>query len=182
MKIIQFALDLNYVNVYLTFDEATKDAFLVDCGAFTDDIHGAIKSHGLQLRFLLLTHTHYDHINGISELKKSYPVPIYAAESGYDHQVAEGDTIPFCDETMRVFETPGHTPDGVCYIIRDRVFVGDAIFSGAVGGTASRENFWQQNRAVWDKVLHLPGNTTIYPGHGAPSTVEVERLYNPFFA
>lgn len=181
MKVMQFPLELNYVNVFLCFDENSKEAVMVDCGAFEKQIQSFIQEHDLDLKLLLLTHLHYDHIDGVKDFKKAFKVPIYSSTKQYDKQVSEGDRIPFGNHEIEVFETTGHTTDGVSYYVKGAVFVGDAIFSGAVGGTSRRAQFKEQIGNVWNKILTLPEDTMIYPGHGAPSLVGVERIYNPFF-
>lgn len=181
MKIVQFALQVNYVNTFLAFDAGSKDAFLVDCGAFEEPIKEFVEKHNLNLKYLLLTHSHYDHVDGVRDFKSSFNVPVYSGTDSYDHRISEGDTIRFGNDAIRIFATPGHTADGVSYYIAAAVFVGDAIFSGAVGGTTDRQHFEEETTHVWQKILTLPDQTVIYPGHGAPSLVVIERLYNPFF-
>jgi len=181
MKVVHFPLEVNYVNVFLAISETSNEAFLIDCGAWDQSIQNYILKNKIELRFLLVTHTHYDHIDGISEFKQSFDVPIYSATPRYDQEVSEGDEIPFDDGKIAVLETPGHIADGVSYHLDRTVFVGDAIFAGAVGGTASRGLFEEGIRHVREKILTLPAETEIYPGHGAPSLVGVERLFNPFF-
>jgi len=182
MEVIQFTFDeVNYVNLFLAYDKASRDAFLVDCGAFGPEIVKTIEKYGLNLKFLLLTHSHYDHVDGLAEFKKTFSLPIYAAEAKFGTRVTEEDTIPFAGKTIRIFATPGHTTDSLAYFVGDAVFAGDAIFSGAVGGTSDTNTFWQQNQHVRNKILSLPAETRIFCGHGAPSVVGVERLYNPFF-
>lgn len=182
MNVIQFTLDdVNYVNVFLAYRRESKNAFLVDCGAFTPAMSATIERLHLRLNFLLITHPHYDHTNGIAEFRKHFDLPVYAADSQHGERVSEGETIPFDDTVIRVLDTSGHTEEGVSFWIRDAVFVGDAIFSGAVGGTGNRDAFWRQNRNVAQKILTLPEETRIFCGHGAPSVVAIERLYNPFF-
>lgn len=181
MKVIQFALDINYSNAFLAWNETTRDAFLVDCGQFNPEIPALVRRENLTLRFILVTHSHYDHIDGLAECKKAFQVPSYAFFKSADRRIAEGDVIPFDDDAISVFETPGHIADGVSYYVNKAVFVGDAIFAGAVGGTSSRANFEEEITHVKNKILSLPDDTVIYPGHGAPSLVAVERIYNPFF-
>lgn len=181
MRVIQIPLDVNYSNAFLAWDESTREAFLVDCGEFTPEIPALIRDNKLNLKFVLVTHTHYDHVDGITELKENFSVPIYAFSKNYDKKIAEGDTIAFANMEISVFATPGHIDDGVSYYVNKAVFVGDAIFAGAVGGTASRTDFETEVAHVKNSILSLPDDTVIYPGHGAPSLVGVERLYNPFF-
>ena len=181
IRVEQFVLDVNYVNSYLCYDTETREAFLVDCGEVPAALSHFLEDNGLELKFVLLTHSHYDHVDGLPRLRKQYPVPAYANAKGDDQRAGEGDIIRFGDRVVQVFETPGHTSDGVCYHIADAVFVGDALFAGAVGGTSARPNHEEQLRAVAAKVFSLPDDTIVYPGHGAITTVGVERLYNPFF-
>lgn len=181
MQVKHFPLNTNYVNSFLCYDSSTKEAFLVDCGAFEEQIEAFVSENDLNLAFLLLTHSHYDHEDGVSDFRKVYQVPIYASFGQYDRKLSEGDRVQFGPSEISVLATPGHTPDSVSFYIKPFVFVGDAIFSGAVGGTAARSYFEEETRHVWQNILTLPDNTIIYPGHGAPSLVGVERLYNPFF-
>lgn len=182
MKVISFTLDVNYVNVYLAVDEQSQAAFLVDCGAFVAEMEETIRRMDLDLKFLLITHTHYDHVDGIPDFRKLFQAPIYSATDKWDVRVSAADTIAFGARAIKILATPGHTADGISFYIENAVFVGDAIFAGAVGGTTTREHFKQQQAAVRDKILTLPDATMIYPGHGASSLVGVERLHNPFFA
>jgi glyoxylase-like metal-dependent hydrolase (beta-lactamase superfamily II) len=129
----------------------------------------------------LITHSHYDHVAGIKKFKQAFKVPIYSSTKDYDHQISEGDKIGIGNYEIAVFETRGHTTDGVSYYVAGSVFVGDAIFSGAVGGTTSRSQFVEETSHVWQKILSLPDDTVIYPGHGALSLVGIERVFNPFF-
>ncbi len=181
IRVEQFVLDVNYANAYLCYDTETRDSFLVDCGELPAGLDPFLQQHDLKLTFALVTHSHYDHTDGVPALKERYGVPVYANAPGYDRHVSDGDVIPFGDHRIVVLATPGHTTDGVCYSIADAVFVGDALFAGAVGGTSARPNHEEQLRAVVQKVFALPDDTIVYPGHGAATTVGVERLYNPFF-
>ena len=181
MRIIHFPLATNYVNSFLCFTGSCNEAFLVDCGEFDKQIENFILENKLHLKYLLLTHTHYDHVDGVKMIKKKFDVPVYSATDKYDRQVKDGDRIPFGTNDIVVMSTPGHTSDSVSFYVDKAVFVGDAIFSGAVGGTSARSMFEEEIGHVSNKILSLPSDTAIYPGHGAPSLVGIERLYNPFF-
>ncbi len=181
LRVKAFPLSVNYVNAFLCYDEAAREAFLVDCGAWEPAIPAFLKDRDLHLRFLLLTHAHYDHVDGVDALQRDARVPVYSAAKRFGKVVSEGDRIPFAGVEIAVLATPGHTSDGLAFYVPPFVFVGDAIFAGAVGGTADRAHFEEETGHVWAKILSLPDDTLILPGHGAPSTVGVERLYNPFF-
>ncbi len=181
MKIIHFPLETNYVNSFLCFDENTKKTFLVDCGAFEDRIKRFVTKNNFELEFLLITHAHYDHVDGVNQFRESFQVPVYSSTKKYSHQIAGGDKISFGNTEISVLATPGHTSDSASFYLEKAVFVGDAIFSGAVGGTATRQQFEEETRHIWNKILSLPDDTVIYPGHGSSTLVGVERLFNPFF-
>ncbi len=181
MRVKQFVLQVNYVNSFVCYDPHTRHAFLVDCGAFEDALTEFLERRQLTLQFLLLTHSHYDHVDGLGDFRKRFNVPVYAADQKYGRVVREGETVPFAGREVQVLATPGHTPDGLSFYLPPFVFVGDAIFAGAVGGTSARAQFEEEIGHVWRKILTLPDETLILPGHGAPSTVGVERRFNPFF-
>ena len=129
----------------------------------------------------MITHSHYDHIGGLNDFKKAFNAPVYAYELQDSLPVSEGDVIPFNKQKIHVMTTPGHISDGISFYIAPHVFVGDAIFAGAVGGTPDRTHFLEEIEHAENKIFSLPDDTIIYPGHGASTTVGIERLFNPFF-
>ncbi|RMF70310.1 MAG: MBL fold metallo-hydrolase, partial [Calditrichaeota bacterium] len=104
MRVVQLTLQVNYANVFLAIDEKSGDAFLVDCGAFEEQVRSAIEGLSGELKFLLLTHSHYDHVDGLEKFKQAWNVPVYAFDSRFGRRVREGDTIPFAGDEIAVLE------------------------------------------------------------------------------
>jgi glyoxylase-like metal-dependent hydrolase (beta-lactamase superfamily II) len=172
------------INGYLLADRSTGVGAFVDPGGWRDEIGAFIESQGVELRHILFTHGHWDHTEGLVEFGRRYAVQCWA---GVDEVRAAsrvlhgGETIEIGRQVVRVFSTPGHTAGGVSYWAGDRVFTGDALFCGSVGGTDSAEAARGQVEAVRAHIFSLPDDTLVLPGHGPMSTVAAERYGNPFF-
>jgi glyoxylase-like metal-dependent hydrolase (beta-lactamase superfamily II) len=181
LAVLHFELSVNYANAYVLYDKITRDAVLVDCGEFDKRIAEALASLQLSLSAILITHSHYDHVGGLDAFREKFPVPVYARAMPGTTTVEDGDVIPFSAREIQVLATPGHIDDGISFYVAPYAFVGDAIFAGAVGGTSDRARFLQEVSHVRDQIFNLPDATIIYSGHGAPTSVAIERLFNPFF-
>lgn len=172
---------------YLVGDEASGEVAWIDPAQYDASLVAMIRQRGWKVVALLVTHGHYDHTGGVQPALKELCCPVYvhAADaggwSGEIRKVREGDRIALGGLQAQVHETGGHTPGSLTYRIRGYLFVGDALFAGSVGGTASRSAFERQQRAVVEKVFADGDDAVICPGHGPMSTVGVERCYNPFF-
>jgi hydroxyacylglutathione hydrolase len=146
-------------NAYLVWDERSKEAFFVDSGAPLDALHEAVEREGLTVKALLTTHTHHDHVAGDRELAERYGV-----EPTQSAGFAQG--IP----------TPGHADDHVTFVVDGLCFSGDLLFKDAVGGGPDagpiRESVF--------KLLDLPDDTRVLPGHTEETTIGREREENPF--
>lgn len=187
-------------NCYLVFDEQTKNAFLIDASRPCAKIKKFIAEKKLALKFIIFTHGHFDHISGYSE----FDVPFYVHPQ--DDEFLRDPRINaslFCgapitlDKTPILFEdkvplkfegyeievihTPGHTPGSVCFYLNDWLFSGDTLFYHSIGRTdiplASSEDILN---SIKQKLLILPEDTKVYPGHGAVTTIGREKTNNPF--
>ncbi|MDR2682898.1 MAG: MBL fold metallo-hydrolase [Dysgonamonadaceae bacterium] len=209
MQIKLFEFNPVCVNTYLLYDE-TKEAALIDCGAFTSgeqkQINDFIDREGLVLKRLLNTHRHFDHLLGNRFIYETYGLqPEYhEAEDtlpGLKQQtqlfgmrvdqepvsagrrIADGEEIRFGHTTLQALLTPGHSPGSLSFYCAGAgcVFTGDALFRHDIGRTdlwgGSEETLVQ---AIRTRLLTLPDNTVIYPGHGPASTVQEEKFYNPY--
>ncbi len=188
-------------NNYLIIDEQTKEAALIDCSAIDNDINTTLNEYGATLKYILLTHGHFDHIAGIRNnpdikvfmhkndlewLKKvNQYLPMFGMSEitvpQVDVFVQDGDVIKLGDLEIRVLHTPGHTQGGVCYLIDGNLFSGDTIFREAVGRCdLEGGDFNQIVESIENKIFTLPPNTLIYPGHGKTTSVEWEKEHNRF--
>jgi len=162
-----------------------KEAILIDPGCIDEKIIDFIERNDYALRGILITHDHQNHIHGLRTLKKIYDVPIYAL----NHEVAElktvlikdGDILKVGPFTVEVFSIPGHSADSAVFRIANLLFTGDAMTSGLVGSTNSSYGAALEVSSLRSKVLSLPGNYVVLPGHGPPSTLEAERRFNTGF-
>lgn len=191
-------------NNYLIVDEKTKDAALIDCSSIDDRIDEEIKKQGANLKYILLTHGHFDHIAGIrpNRFKNNPQIVMHKADSDWlnnanqylpmfgmpeitipkvDVFVEDGDTIQLGSLEIKVLHTPGHTQGGVCYLVDGNLFSGDTIFREAVGRCdLEGGNFNQIVESIEDKIFTLSPETVIYPGHGNITSVEWEKEHNRF--
>ena len=184
----RLCLSVNDANAYLIACPATRQALLVDAGEDPQELDAVLQEHDLTLRSIFLTHGHYDHVDGVDDLKARYPLEVALSRTDADffgvpadRLLEPGDALQVGEFEGMLVETSGHTPGGLSLIIGGYAFVGDALFAGAVGGTAGRGQFEQQIRCVRENLLSLPDSTIVCPGHGPCSTIGVERVYNGFF-
>lgn len=188
-----------FTNMYLIADEKTKEGILIDAGAGIDKIINFIENAQIKLKYVILTHCHVDHIAGTRMLKKEYPkvqivineedkdgladssinmCELLGVENNFlnaDITVKEGDVLEFGELQAYIIHTPGHTAGSMCILIKDALFSGDTIFKGTRGRTdlktgSERELLW----SIKDKILKLPEDTIIYPGHGATTIIKDE--------
>ena len=191
-------------NNYLIVDEKTKDAALIDCSSIDDRIDEEIEKQGANLKYILLTHGHFDHIAGIrpNRFKNNPQIVMHKADLDWlnnanqylpmfgmpeitipkvDIFVEDGDTIQLGSLEIKVLHTPGHTQGGVCYLVDGNLFSGDTIFREAVGRCdLEGGNFNQIVESIEDKIFTLPAKTVIYTGHGNITSVEWEKEHNRF--
>ncbi len=175
------------VNSYLVWDAETRDAIVFDTGSDATELLHTIVFNGLKVRCILLTHTHGDHIFELDRVveKTSASIHTNIREPMEDAATfSEGATFECGSLRVSTLLTNGHSPGGTTFVISGLTLpvaiVGDSLFAGSVGGAA---NAWQQaltnNR---EKILSLPQETVICPGHGPLTTVALELVNNPFFA
>jgi len=195
------------VNCYILGDEETKEAVVIDPGGDEDKILEALKYAELNLKYIIDTHGHFDHVDANQPLKEATgaKIAIHEADaqmlsqpsaeamfftgnrvrvSQADLLLKEDDLISFGPYRLKVLYTPGHTPGSISLVLEGfpYVYVGDLLFAGSIGRTdfpgGSFDNLIQ---AVRTKIFPLGDRYAVYPGHGPVTTVGQERKYNPFF-
>ncbi len=205
MKINQYVVGPVQTNCYFVINEDTKETIIIDPGASADKLAEKAEADGLKPVAILLTHGHFDHATGARELADAFGIKIYAYEG--EKETLEnpqinaswmvGQKLVFsADEFLkdeqendlagfhiRVLFTPGHTPGGCCYYFpyEDVVFTGDSLFCMSIGRTDFEKGSMSDLvRSVKEKLMTLPDRTTVYPGHNDITSIENERMYNPY--
>jgi len=204
MKIKTYVLLPEFeTNTYLIWDTDTKDALLIDAAAPDQVLVNDIKKSDLKLKYLFLTHGHGDHIAGNEMIKNQFnpQIGIHALDaemltdplknlSNYwnynvispeaDIIFKDGDTFHVGKSELKVIHTPGHTRGGVCFLIENLLFSGDTLFAESVGRTDLPGGDYKTLLKSIDKLFQLPDSIKVYPGHGPVTTVEDEKIGNPF--
>ncbi|NMA92764.1 MAG: MBL fold metallo-hydrolase [Firmicutes bacterium] len=188
-------------NCYLLGCAETGQGAVIDPGSEGKKIMLEIRRLKLKVKYIINTHAHLDHISANSALKGStgaliclhekdlplYRNPSFRLPTGTARQpepdwlVKEGDLIELGTLRLEVLETPGHTEGGISLLGPGVVFTGDTLFAGSIGRTDFPEgSFEQQIESIHSRLMVLPGETRVYPGHGPSSTIGRERETNPF--
>lgn len=175
------------VNAYLVWDPSTKDAVVFDTGANCTGLLEKSEREQLAIDLILLTHAHSDHVADLNRLVERTRAPVYVSEfedvAGAE-PITEGQNFIVGGLTIESFLTSGHSPGGMTFFIRglDRpvAIVGDSLFAGSMGGGSV--SYRDAIRNNLEKILTLPNDTILCPGHGPLTTVAEERKHNAFFA
>lgn len=203
IKIKQFIAGQLENNMYLVYEEDTKKAVLIDATAPVPELLYTVKNFGLDVEYILLTHGHFDHILGLTELKKALGAEAVICHDDliisdnineftrffggmeesvppvYEKFIKDGDVITVGNMQIKVIHTPGHTEGGVCYLLNDNLFSGDTLFMGSVGRTdLFGGNFDKLSDSVKNKLFKLDDNIKVYPGHGPKTTIGYEKKHN----
>ncbi len=196
------------VNCYILGCEKTKEAIVIDAGGNVDDILNFLNKYNLRLKYILCTHSHFDHIAGNFDLKNATnaDIIIHSAESGSitnisssaqlfglniknsppaDKLIEHGDIIKVGEEiTLETLHTPGHSLGSSSFILQGYpvVFVGDTLFAGSIGRTdLPGGDYNTLINSVKNHLFILPDETKALPGHGPETTIGYEKQHNPFF-
>lgn len=193
-------------NCYVAHLEGRKDCVVVDPGANGDKIAEQLRSDGLSLSGILLTHGHFDHFEGVPGLTAEMGGKVYILDKEMDlisdpmkngsaglmghhtalepeYTVRDGEVLSLAGMDFKVIHTPGHTAGGCCYYLEDEgiIFVGDTVFMESVGRTdLPTGNMNELLMSVREKILKLPDETRILPGHGPVTDVAYESANNPY--
>jgi glyoxylase-like metal-dependent hydrolase (beta-lactamase superfamily II) len=195
-------------NCYLVTNK-DKETLIIDPGAEPQKIIEQLeKEHNLNVKYILLTHAHFDHVLAVDEIKLKYPkadvivgeedIPllhqvslqgVFVGQVFYNPKsqviaVSEGSLLPYGDDVIKVFSTPGHSKGGVCFQIGNLLFTGDTLFYHTYGRVDLPEASIKDMRGSLDKLLNMEENLVVYPGHGIETTIGQEKDYydhNPYW-
>lgn len=184
-------------NCYILSDPEAGKCAVIDPGEEASRVAAAVKGSGCAPCAILLTHGHYDHTGAVAALRQQWPdVPVYlsrldqAGDNPYLRELfppiagavdyGEGDTIAVGTLTVEVLSTPGHSEGSVTLRCGDVLFCGDTLFAGSCGRTDFPGGSMKKMLASLRRLGRLEGDLAVYPGHVEPSTLERERMYNPY--
>ncbi len=186
-------------NCYIIGSETTRQGIIIDPGAEPDLILKTVKETGLEIKTIVLTHGHLDHIGAVNKVQQATgaKVAIHANDASAFRQqsfrsdpdpsqtslalLKDGDSIDFGDMHFLVFHTPGHSPGGICLLGHEILFCGDTLFNFSIGRyDIPGGDYHQEMDSIHTKLMVLPDQTAVYPGHGPETTIGTERRGNPF--
>ena len=190
-------------NCYLVGDEDTKEGMIIDPGDDGSSIMKQVKALGLSIKIIVLTHSHIDHVGGLADVKKATGavIAIHENEAPFllkqprlmefmpptppsppaDRLLKDGDMIKVGKLKFKVLHTPGHTSGGICLLGDGIVFTGDTLFNFSIGrADFPGSDYDQEMQSIRSKLMTLPDETKVYPGHGPATTIGTERKGNPF--
>lgn len=191
-------------NCYIVGVESNHEGMIIDPGADADQILSTVKELGLEVKIIVLTHGHMDHVGALKEVKDATAaeVAIHTDDARFlqagqptgimsqfslqappppDRLLKGGDSIDIGDQRFLVLHTPGHTPGGICLLGDGIVFSGDTLFNFGIGRSDMPGGNGQQLMdSIHTRLMVLPDSTVVYPGHGQETTIGTEREWNPF--
>ena len=205
MILKQYEIFLDFgVNNYLLINEKEKEAVLIDCSGNFDEIEKELKNYDAKLKYILLTHGHFDHIYGLKEFKEKLNPTIIAHKDDkdlidnldiqcnmfgikapkkqeVDFYIDENSKLEFGNQEIKIIHTPGHTKGGICYVIDNKLFSGDTLFMESVGRCdLPGGNFDEIVHSIAKKLYRLDPKTEVFSGHG-PKTNIGHEMENNFY-
>ena len=190
-------------NTYLLYDENTKNAVIIDPGAQMTKIESKTNELGVNIKYILLTHCHYDHITSVKEIKDKTGAKIVMGENGPKNvadpdinlsvmglgyeisgidvykTLSDGENLTIDSMEIKCIYTPGHTDCGVCYLCENKLFSGDTLFLRSCGRwDFPGGDYKNLKNSVKEKLFALPEDTEVYPGHGGATTIGYEKKFN----
>jgi glyoxylase-like metal-dependent hydrolase (beta-lactamase superfamily II) len=180
-------------NGYVFFLEGSRRAALVDPAGIPQNLLRILRDGDYHLQYILITHKHADHCDATAGVARAFPTAQIVMHQLDVHAIGslaskafllrDGETLSFGESsTIRMLHTPGHTDGSSCYLFRESLFSGDTLFAASVGGAYGDASTYSDIlNSVRSKLFALPDDTVVMPGHGPPTTIELEKQHNPFF-
>jgi len=167
-------------NCYIIVCPQSGEGVLIDTPGEYDRILAEVAD--ISIKYTIITHTHFDHLGAFRKVREklSVPVAVHALEASAlpsppDLSLRDGDVLDFGGVNLKVLHTPGHTPGSICLLYGKHLFSGDTLFPGGPGNTRTPADFEQIVDSIARKLLILPDETLVYPGHGDGTTLAKEK-------
>ena len=207
MELKSFPNGIFGATTYLVWDEESLEGAIIDCTSSLEEIDKAIKDNKINLKYILITHGHFDHVYCLSKMKEKFKnalvlinkndlslldkLPDQCSLAGVDEVkipcidgLLDENTknIKLGKHEIKIIPTPGHTMGGVCYLIDNILFSGDTLFKDSVGRCdLYGGDFDKIGKSIKEKLFSLNDDIIVYPGHGDSTTISYEKKYNPYF-
>lgn len=202
MIIKQYVAGPIEANNWLVADEKSKEAVLIDCSERVQKIVDDVKELGLNVKYILLTHGHFDHVMGVNSMKEELGAEVLISSKdnkqlemtqtilstfgiridknpNYDRFIDGNTKLKIGDIPIKVIETPGHTEGGLSYLIDEKLFSGDTLFKNYVGRTdLPGGNFAKLENSIRNVLYKLDDTTEVFPGHNEMTTIGYEKKHN----
>lgn len=206
MRITNLPSGALQANTYLAIDEKTNEGFIVDPGGYNKVLTKEVRDNDVNIKYIILTHGHSDHICGVNEHKAEFPdakIVAYKDEEAMlenpnlnqspgfgvpystkaDILVSDGDELKVGDVTLKFIHTPGHTEGGMCIYVKEAkaLFSGDTLFRQSIGRTDFPGGSYKEIMdSIRKKLFLLPDDTNVFPGHMGMTSIGFEKENNPF--
>jgi len=190
MKVKRIVIGSYVENCYLLIDDNETEAYIVDPGDGVEKVINTVNDLHLNIKAVLITHGHFDHTNGIKKVKEAFGVKVYMNKldlplvtdaEEVDEDIREGDVFELGNDTIKAISTPGHSMGGMCFLCGDKLISGDTLFKSSVGRTDMLGGSYSQLiDSIKTKLMIMPDDVTVYPGHGFSTTIGYEKATNPF--
>ena len=193
LHIHTLTLGLYQTNCYIVHDDSSKECIVIDPGYDAHTILNRTALLGLEIKAILLTHGHFDHVGAVRQIAADTDCRVFVAENELslpaamtDGPIYHTDVYPAAGKItaagldISVLPTPGHTPGSVCLIIADCIFSGDTLFAGSMGRCDFPGSSIFDMRKSMKKLYNLAGDYRVFPGHAEATTLEYERKTNPY--
>lgn len=204
MQIKSFLCGIMHSNCYCL--ESDGEAVVIDPGYMSEPLLEYLNSE-VAVKYIILTHNHFDHIGAVEEVKRITGAPIAISKEDeiglYDDNyrlsasvhgrygfanpdlradvyLSDGDALTFGNEELKVIATPGHTPGGICLLVGNYLFSGDTLFASSIGRTDFIGGSFEKISKSLQKLMSLPDDTVVFAGHGPETTIGREKKTNPY--
>ena len=180
LRIARLQLPPYGTNAYILVCQTTRESLVIDAPSEAGKIINSLK--GTTPRYILLTHSHMDHIGALAELRADLKIPLaaHAADAGIlapppEIMLEDGDAVELGGIKLTVRHTPGHTPGSLCFSVGSYLLAGDTLFPGGPGKTQTPADFARIVKSITEKIFTLNDNTAVYSGHGEPTILKKEK-------